>query len=150
MKRRYWDTSCVLPLYIPEPGSAELTELAGSQTEPLTSSQVLAFEFLFAVHARVARKEIPGSFASKVQRKFLSDLDAGHFLLIPLGEDMLGQVAQMTTGLAKRSPVLELRTLDGIHLATAQKLGSEEVVTNDKRMRKAAQNLSMGVLPAVR
>lgn len=147
MKPRYWDTSCVLPLYIPEPGSAELSELAASQSEPLTSSQILGFEFLFAVHARVARKEIPGSFASKVQRKFLSDLDAGRFLLIPLGEDMLAQVVQMTVGLAKRSAVLELRTLDGIHLVTAQKLGSEEVVTNDKRLRKAAQSLGMGVLP---
>ena len=147
MKPRYWDTSCVLPLYIPEPGSAELSELAGSQSEPLTSSQILGFEFLFAVHARVARKEIPGGFASKVQRKFLSDLDAGRFLLIPLGEDMLEQVAQITISLTKCSPILELRTLDGIHLVTAQKLGSEEVVTNDKRMRKAAQTLSMGVLP---
>lgn len=147
MKPRYWDTSCVLPLYIPEPGSAELSELAGSQAEPLTSSQILGFEFLFAVHARVARREIPGSFASKVQRKFLADLDTGRFLLIPLGEDMLDQVAQMTMGLTKRSPVLELRTLDGIHLATAQKLGSEEVVTNDKRLRKAAHTLGIGVLP---
>lgn len=148
MKPRYWDTSCVLPLYIPESGSAELSELAGSQSEPLTSSQILGFEFLFAVHARVAREEIPRSFASKVQRKFLSDLNAGRFLLIPLGEDMLDQVAQMTIGLTKHSPVLELRTLDGIHLATAQKLGSEEVVTNDKRMKKAAQTLGMCVLPA--
>jgi predicted nucleic acid-binding protein len=147
VKPRYWDTSCVLPLYIPEPGSADLSELAGSQSEPLTSSQILGFEFLFAVHARVARKEIPESFASKVQRKFLSDLDAGRFLLIPLSEDMLVQVVQMTAGLTKRSPVLELRTLDGIHLATAEMLGSEEVVTNDKRMRKAAQALGMGVLP---
>ena len=150
MKPRYWDTSCVLPLYIPEPGSAELSELAGAQSEPLTSSQILGFEFLFAVHARLARKEIPARFASKVQRKFLSDLDAGRFLLIPLGEDMLDQVVHMTTGLTERSPVLDLRTLDGIHLVTAQKLGSEEVVTNDKRMRKAAQTLGMGVLPAVR
>ena len=147
MKPRYWDTSCVLPLYIPEAGSADLSELAGSQSEPLTSSQILGFEVLFAVHARVARKEIPESFASKVQRKFLSDLDAGRFLLIPLSEDMLVQVVQMTAGLTKRSPVLELRTLDGIHLATAEMLGSEEVVTNDKRMRKAAQILGMGVLP---
>jgi hypothetical protein len=51
------------------------------------------------------------------------------------------------TAKAPSSPILELRTLDGIHLVTAQKLGSEEVVTNDKRMRKAAQTLSMGVLP---
>jgi predicted nucleic acid-binding protein len=147
VKPRYWDTSCVLPLYIPEPGSAELSELAGSQSEPLASSQILGFEFLFAVHARVARKEVPESFASKVQRKFLSDLDAGRFLLIPLGEDLLVQVVQMTARLAKRAQVPELRTLDGIHLVTAQKLGSEEVVTNDKRMRKAAQTLGMGVLP---
>ena len=147
MKPRYWDTSCVLPLYIPEPRSAELSELAGSQSEPLTSSQILGFEFLFAVHARVARKEIPGSFASKVQRKFLSDLDAGRFLLIPLGEDLLVQVVQMTISLTKCSPILELRSLDGIHLVTAQKLGSEEVVTNDKSMRKTAQTLGMGVLP---
>jgi predicted nucleic acid-binding protein len=147
VKPRYWDTSCILPLYIPEPQSAELSELAGSQTEPLISSQILGFEFLFAVHARAARKEVPASFASKVQRKFLSDLDAGRFLLVPLGEEMLKQLVQITTGLAKRPPVLEMRTLDGIHLVTAQKLGSEEVVTNDKRMRKAAQALGMGVLP---
>ena len=150
MKPRYWDTSCVLPLYIPEPGSAELSELAGSQSEPLTSSQVLGFEFLFAVNARVIRKEISASFAAKVQRKFLSDLDAARFLLVPLGEELLNQVPQVSAQLAKRSPVLQVRTLDGIHLLTAQKLGSQEVVTNDRRMIKAAQSLGMLVLPAVR
>ncbi len=150
MKPRYWDTSCVLPLYIPERGSAALSELAGAQSEPLASSQILGFEFLFAVNARVTRKEISASFAAKVQRKFLSDLGAERFLLVPLGEELLNQVPQMSAQLAKRSPVLEMRTLDGIHLLTAQKLGSQEVVTNDKRMRKVAEALGMEVLPAVR
>ena len=86
MSKRYWDTSCVLPLYISEPRSAELSELAGSQTDALASSQILAFEFLFAVHARFSRKEIPATFAAKIQRKFLADLAAGRFLLIPLGQ----------------------------------------------------------------
>ena len=95
------------------------------------------------------RKEISASFAAKVQRKFLSDLGAARFLLVPLGEELLNQVPQMSAQLAKRSPVLEVRTLDGIHLLTAQKLGSQEIVTNDKRMRKVAEALGMEVLPAV-
>jgi predicted nucleic acid-binding protein len=145
---RYWDTSCILPLYIPEPDSAALAELAGSADGPITSSQILAFEFLFAVQARVSRRQIPKEFAAKVQRKFLADVDAGRFLIIPLGEDLLPPAAEMSANLARNARGLELRTLDGIHLATALHLGAEEIVTGDKRMRKAAEALGLRVVLA--
>jgi predicted nucleic acid-binding protein len=147
VSKRYWDTSCVLPLYISEPRSAELSELAGSQTDSLASSQILAFEFLFAVHARFSRKEIPATFAAKIQRKFLADLAAGRFLLIPLGQEMLADVVLITNRLSELRPPVELRTLDGIHLVTAQQHGARAIVTTDYRMRMAAHALGMDVLP---
>jgi predicted nucleic acid-binding protein len=146
----YWDTSCVLPLYIPEPDSAELADLAANQDSPVTSSQILSFEFLFAIHARVARRKMAKEFAVKVQRRFLADLSAGRFLLVPLGADILSIVAELSGRLAKRQSGLELRTLDGIHLATACHLGAKQVVTCDKRMRQAAEVLGLRVLPAMR
>lgn len=147
MSARYWDTSCVLPLYVPEPDSARLAELAAGQDDPIASSQILGFEFLFAIHARVARRQIPKDFAAKVQRKFMVDAAAGRFLMIPLGDDLLSTVAAMTAKLVTCAPGLEVRTLDGIHLATATRMDSEEVVTTDKRMRKAAKLLGLQVLP---
>lgn len=150
MTSRYWDTSCVLPLYIPEPNSAALAELAGSEDGPIASSQILGFEFLFAVQAHLARRQIPKEFAAKVQRKFMTDVDSGRFLMIPLGEDLLPSAVEMAVKLAGQAQGLEVRTLDGIHLTTALQLGSEEIVTSDKRMRKAAEALGLRVLPADR
>jgi predicted nucleic acid-binding protein len=143
----YWDTSCILPLYIPEPDSAALAELAGSEDGPITSSQIFAFELLFAVNARLARRQISKEFAAKVQRKFMADVDVGRFLMIPLGKDLLPSAVEMAAKLAGKAHALEVRTLDGIHLATALLLGSEEIVTSDKRMRKAAEALGLSVLP---
>jgi predicted nucleic acid-binding protein len=52
-----------------------------------------------------------------------------------------------TNRLSELRPPVELRTLDGIHLVTAQQHSARAIVTTDHRMRKAAHALGMDVLP---
>jgi uncharacterized protein len=54
---------------------------------------------------------------------------------------------QLLDDAASIAPAIALRTLDAIHLASAQAIGSElsEVVTYDERMKAAAESLGMAV-----
>lgn len=150
MNSAYWDTSCVLPLYVPEAASGELVECVASETGALASSYILRFEMVFALQAKVARGEIAGLAALKVHRQFLHDLTAGRFMLVPLGEDVALAADQLSAGLAKRNPSGLLRTLDGIHLATALHLGCKEIFTSDKRMQQLAEVVGLKVRPTSR
>ena len=150
MNSSYWDTSCVLPLYVPEAASDELAERVASEAGALASSYILRFEPVFALQGKVERGEIAGQAALKVHRKFLHDLIAGRFMLVPLGEDVALAADKLSTDLAKRAPGALVRTLDGIHLATALHLGCKEIFTSDKRMKQLAEVVGLKVRPASR
>jgi predicted nucleic acid-binding protein len=58
-------------------------------------------------------------------------------------------LAAVSNPILRRAAVLaspELRSLDAIHLATAEHVGAGEVVTYDERLRAAAELLDLKVL----
>lgn len=134
----YWDTSCVLPLYVQEPATPEVVKRAGSEQGALMSSVVLEFEFLFALRAKVARGELPDAHAENVLQRFLSDLESDRYMLAPLGRDIARRSLELSEVLAKNQPGLVVRTLDGIHLATALHLGCATFVTADEKLARLA------------
>ena len=138
MKAPYWDTSCVLALYVPEKISHQAAEVASLEKGPIHSSSILEFEMTFAVHAKEARGEIPRGSSGIVLSKFLTDLQQGRFLLVPLGIDIKARAREMAARTIQAEPPVFLRTLDGIHIATALELGSPELITADQRMADAA------------
>ena len=143
MKAAYWDTSCVLALYVPDEISSQAAELASLEKGQIHSSSILEFEMTFAVHAKEARGEIPRGSSGRVLSRFQTDLQRGRFLLVPLGIDIKActkDIAART--LQAESPVF-LRTLDGIHIATALELGTAELITADKKMADAATLLGI-------
>ena len=77
MKALYWDTSCVLALYVPEHISWQASELASAQKGPIQSSAILEFEMTFAIHAKEARGEIPSGSSGRVLSRFQTDLQRG-------------------------------------------------------------------------
>ncbi len=143
MKSLYWDTSCVLALYVPERISAQASELAFKEKGPIQSSAILEFEMTFAVHAKEARGEIPSGSSVRVLSRFQTDLQRGRFLLVPLGIDIKASAKEIAAKILQTEPPVFLRTLDGIHIATALELGSPELITADKKMADAAHLLGI-------
>ena len=143
MKAAYWDTSCVLALYAPEEISSQAAELASLEKGQIHSSAILEFEMTFAVHAKEARSEIPSGSSAKVLSQFQADLQRGRFLLVPLGIDIKACTRDIAARTLQAEPPVFLRTLDGIHIATALELGSSELITADRKMADAASRLGI-------
>jgi predicted nucleic acid-binding protein len=139
----YWDTSCILALYLPEAISDQVAKLVSEENEILTSSAILEYEMTFALCAKEARGEVSTGTAPTLLAKFHSDLQRGRFLLAPLGQDVKNRARELAATALQSSPPAFLRTLDGIHLATALQLGSRALITADKRMADAAIMLGL-------
>lgn len=143
MKAPYWDTSCVLALYVPERISSQVSDLASAEKGPIHSSAILEFEMTFAIHAKEARGEIPSGSSKRVLSRFQNDLQRGRFLLLPLGIDIKASAKEIAAKMLQTEHSVFLRTLDGIHIATFLELGSSELITADKKMTDAANLLGI-------
>lgn len=143
---RYWDTSTLAKLYISEPDSKIFeTHLAASGTA-VTSG--LARWELFRV---TARKEAEGFIgagnAEIIFARFLADVSAGKVTLVPFDETVERRYRDLVLRLHRLKPPVVGRTLDCIHLATAELTGAEEVVVTDVGFRKVASVLGLKIFP---
>ncbi|MGI8535024.1 MAG: type II toxin-antitoxin system VapC family toxin [Mycobacteriales bacterium] len=123
----YLDSSALVKLAVAEPESAALREYL-RRRRPLVSSALARTE--------VGRALSPlGGVAVRRGREVLTRVD-----LLRVSDRLLEAAAQLGPD--------ELRTLDAIHLATAQQLGTglARVVTYDEWMSSAAQALGWTVV----
>jgi predicted nucleic acid-binding protein len=120
----YLDSSAIVKLAVAEPESAALRRHL-RRRRPLVSSALARTEVVRALLGS-------GPDAVAAGRAVLADLD-----LLRVNDRMLN-------GAAVIEP-LEVRSLDAIHLATAQQLGSElsQLVSYDERMLDAAQRIGV-------
>ena len=116
----YLDSSAIVKLVLDEPESEPLRRYL-RRRRPLVTSAL--------ARAEVARAVLPlGQAASRRAEEALARLE-----LIRIGDRILRAAGALSPR--------ELRTLDAIHLATAQDLGDEvaRIVTYDERLSAAAQ-----------
>lgn len=123
----YLDSSAIVKLLVREPESEALRRYL-QRRQPLVSSGLARTEVMRAVLDK-------GEPARKAGRRVLAGLD-------------LVRVDKRVLDLAGRLLPFELRSLDAIHLATAQRLGADlgELCTYDGRMREAAEDLGIAVI----
>ena len=122
----YLDSSAIVKLAVQEPKSAALRRYL-RRRRPLVSSAL--------ARAEVLRALLPGGEAALARgREVLAQLD-----LVRVTDRVLDAAGALL-------PV-ELRSLDAIHLATAQRLGSDlgPFVTYDDRLAEAARRLGLRV-----
>jgi len=123
----YLDSSAIVKLAVEEPESAALRRYL-RRRKPLVSSAL--------ARAEVSRALLPlGETALRRGQDVLSRLE-----LIRINDRILTAAGSLLPA--------ELRTLDAIHLATAQQLETElsRLVTYDERLGAAAQALSWPVI----
>lgn len=127
MSLLYVDTSAFLKLFVVEPGSEAMLELSLAHQGKLASSDLLIAETLGTLN----RRELDLSDAK-------SALRAVH--LMPIRRNILDEAAELS--------MFGLRTLDGIHLATALSVKSnlDAFITFDHKLAEVAQQLGLRVL----
>jgi uncharacterized protein with PIN domain len=142
----YWDTSTLAKLYVSEPDSAQFAAHLRA-TGPVSTSELARWE-LFRVLVRKESEGVisPGA-AEVIFTKFLSDVGLGTVALIPMGPSVEERFRQVVLRLQRFSPPVATRTLDGIHLATADLHKAAEVVGTDLNLRKCAVALGLQVYP---
>ncbi|MGD0262683.1 MAG: type II toxin-antitoxin system VapC family toxin [Verrucomicrobiota bacterium] len=143
---QYWDTSTLAKLYVSEPDSAQFAAYLAA-TGPITTSELARWE-LFRV---LARKEagglLPTGAAEVVFGRFLADVAAGKVGLAPLDSVLEARFQQLVLRLHRLNPPLVVRTLDGIHIATADLRGADALVATDTSMRKCAAAIGLKLYP---
>jgi uncharacterized protein len=122
MPATYLDSSAIVKLAVREPESVALRRYL-RRRRPLVSSSLARTEVLRALLAA-------GDDALVAGRKVLTRLD-----LVRIGSGVLDEAATLLPA--------HIRSLDAIHLATANRLGEElgPIVTYDDRMAEAARQL---------
>lgn len=145
MSVAYWDTACVLKLYCREPDSEFYIETLTRSVVPPRASDLLRTEMYFALHQKAVRGETGGRPADDLYANFQEDLKRGHFILYPLGNDVLIEARRICSQCYAHDPMIALRTLDGLHLATAVLADCPKLHTTDGKMLAAAQFLGLEV-----
>ncbi|MDA0322637.1 MAG: type II toxin-antitoxin system VapC family toxin [Verrucomicrobia bacterium] len=139
----YWDTSCVLKLYVEESDSARWQDRALEEDSPLLSSALITAELAYALERKEARGEIRPGAARILNARFQRDVARGRLRLIPVGSDVIDESTRIATLCYRAKESVALRTLDGLHLSTAQLLRCGEIASADQRMRAGASLLGI-------
>lgn len=142
----YWDTSCLLKLYVHEADSDRYLALLHRQMAPVTTSVLGETEFAFAVARRESDGSLGAGAGDELVRLFLRHCGEGRIQLVGVSPS----IRELAASIARRfhlreDPPLPLRTLDGLHLATALTQRSRVFVTADTRLATAARLSGMTV-----
>lgn len=140
----YVDTSVVLKLYVTESDSPEWLAWIARKQAPLYSSQLLKIELAFALSQKEKREEIRPNSAINIFQHFLSDVSRGRYSLLPLENTVFTKALELAF-LTLDPEFTPLRTLDGLHLATALTHEFTHIATTDKRLMNASERV--GITP---
>jgi predicted nucleic acid-binding protein len=134
----YVDTSALAKWYISEPGSEAFEAfVAGFPRVVISRLTLVELRCLLARRRRAG--EIAEPTADGAFQLFQSDIAQGHLEVCPL-DDRHARGAVALLGQLRGHP---LRTLDALHLAVAQTIGSQLVATADRVMAGAAEALGI-------
>ena len=140
------DTSALVNLYVSEPDSLQFVAHLAA-TGPATSSELARWEILRAFARKEADKVITTGAAETVFAKFSADVASGRITFLPMNGDTEDHFRKLTLMLHRLTPPLFTRTLDAIHLATAQLHQAVELVATDVNLRKCAVAVGLKIFP---
>ena len=136
----YFDTSALVKRYVDEPGSLEVRRLLRARR--VMSSVLLRVEVLSAPRRRREEAELSARAFARLLRRV--EADDASWQLVPVSDEIVA---------AARSRVLQqsVRTLDAIHLASAEALHREGLripfVTADARQADSGRAIGLDVVP---
>lgn len=142
---RYFDSSVLLKLYVPEPNSESARTHVQRVGQPPVLTRLHLLEVKTAARQKLGRGELSASELQNVLADFDSDISLGLFREIVLD---WAAVFTRAESLSRQHAAATLcRTLDTLHVAIAQELGATEFCTFDKRQAAMARLVGLIVVP---
>jgi uncharacterized protein len=134
----YFDTSALVKRYVDEPGRREVQQLL--RRHDCVTSAILLVELRSALRRRVAERTLNSSRVSEVLKRVATD--RAYWTVVEVGAEVRSRAQALVT-------VHPLRTLDAIHLASAQLFAARlsiadlTLVSADKRQTDVASAIGL-------
>lgn len=138
----YLDTAILVKLLVREPDTDFYVALVDGQ--PAWSSQLILVESVSALLRKERERAITQAHRRRAVRQVTSDVAARRLGLVPVTADLIERAHAI---LEVCYPAVPLRSLDAIHLASAERCQSWPLCSNDARVRAAAANLGLPLAP---
>lgn len=138
----YVDSCIIVKLLVPEPDSEFFVRALEGQS--LVTSELAQTEVFSALLARERAGKIKLNDRRRAWSEFEARVEAGEVRIGPLSTTVLRKARQI---LERCQPEVPLRTLDAIHLATADLCQDFPLATTDGRMREAGVRLGYELFP---
>ena len=138
----YLDTAILVKLLVREPDSDFYATLVDGQ--PAWSSQLTLVECYSALLRKEREQSISRAHRRRATRQVAADVAARRFALVPVTASLLERANAI---LEVCHPAVALRSLDVIHLASAERCQSWPLCSNDTRIRAAAAKLGLPLSP---
>jgi predicted nucleic acid-binding protein len=139
----YCDTSALLKLYLPEPGSDELNRTLEGRDDVLVSDLAVT-EIVSALARRLHQSSLAPETTRRLHRAILARLDDGAYRRV----DVTREVHRAAEHLLLTLVHTPLRAADALHLALALSASAGAVATFDVRLAAAARAVSLTVHPS--
>ncbi len=143
----YWDTSTLVKLYAQEPDSPAFENHVANTTSPPVTSRIALYEARATFRRKEAEGILTAGTAQTTYDELFQDIAANDVRLIELNTAVEQEYGQVLNLCYQQTPLLPLRTLDALHLASARVSGETEIVATDKRLRDAAKLLGFSLFP---
>lgn len=135
----YLDTSAAVPMFVPEPASADIDAWLESCTDQLVSADWIVTEFSSALSLKVRRGEITDDQAAAAWQAF-SEFCASGLRLLPVSRRAFDAAGKLV-----RHAASGLRAGDSLHLAMAMEAGASTFATADSTLGKNAKANGLNV-----
>jgi predicted nucleic acid-binding protein len=139
----YCDTSALLKLYLPEPGSDELNRIVEGRDDVLVSDLVVT-EAVSALARRLRQDGLTLAAARRVHEAIVGALDEGVYRRVELTREVHRRAEHVLLTLTPPP----LRAADALHLALATAARAASLASFDARMAAAARAIGLAVHPA--
>ena len=127
------DTAILVKLLVREPDSGFYVTLVDGQ--PAWSSHLIVVECFSALLRKERERAITQTHRRRAARQVTADVAARRVSLMPVTADLVERAHAI---LEVCHPTVSLRSLDAIHLASAERCQSWPLCSNDARVRAAA------------
>ena len=138
----YLDSCIIVKLLVAEPDS-ELF-IHALEGKPVVTSELALTEVFSALLSRERAGKISITDRRRAWHEFEARIDAGEFRIEALSSTVMRKANHL---LEKCHPRVPLRSLDAIHLATADVCHDFPLTTTDARLRDAATLLGFKIFP---
>jgi len=138
----YLDSCILVKLVSHEPDSEAYHHLVMGQ--PVVTSELAVAEVRSALLAKERVGRISARDRARGWRLFQTKVHEQEFVLLPLNRQVIERAAAVIEQCHPRVP---LRTLDAIHVATAELHGAVPMCSSDQRVCDASEHIGLMLVP---